>query len=87
MSIPKMRGLSEAITEIHLQDPNSCLTLHALRRMVATGEIKCTKCGRRILINMDVLFEHLFYNDMQKQSDEISPGRHIQPIPRLVNRT
>ncbi len=57
--LPKMRGLAEAIKELHDSDPESCFTLHALRKLVNEGELPCVRCGRRILINMDSLYEYL----------------------------
>lgn len=32
---------------------------YALRRMVISGKVPCTKVGKKYLIDMDVLFEYL----------------------------
>ena len=56
---PKVRGLSEAIKELYATDPDSGFTLHALRQAVNRGDIPCIRCGRRILVNMDSVWEYL----------------------------
>lgn len=59
MSVPKMRGLKEAVDELHEQDDGSALSLYALRSLVASGEVPCVRIGRRVLVNMDLLYEYL----------------------------
>lgn len=59
MSLPRMRGLAEAIDEIKAQDPQTALTLHALRSLVKTGAIPCVRAGSKYLINMAVLEGYL----------------------------
>ncbi|MEA4831024.1 hypothetical protein SDC9_104803 [bioreactor metagenome] len=78
MPLPKMRGPAEAIHELHNIDPSSGLTLHALRQLVNTGEVPCIRCGHKILINMDNLYNYL-YGDNTKQEEEIGK-RNITPI-------
>ena len=39
MSLPRMRTVPEAMAEIKKADPETALTLRALRRMVKNGEI------------------------------------------------
>lgn len=55
MSIPRMRGLKEAVTILHEEDSGCALTLYALRQMVADGSVPVVRVGRRVLINMEVL--------------------------------
>ena len=59
MSLPRMRGLSEAVKEIKEQDPNTALTAHALRIMVKSGALPCIRAGNKYLINMAVLERYL----------------------------
>lgn len=59
MSVPKMRGLKEAVEELHQQDGGSALSLYALRSLVASGEVPCVRIGRRVLVNMEVLYAYL----------------------------
>ncbi len=59
MSIPRMRGLKEAVTILHEEDSGCALTLYALRQMVADGAVPVVRIGRRVLINMEVLYKCL----------------------------
>ncbi len=77
--IPRMRGLSEAINELHTADPSSGFTLHALRQAVKAGDVPCVRCGRKILVNMDLLFAYL-YGDSESHPNEAPKGRVIVPI-------
>jgi len=77
-NIPKMRGLAEAIDELHKADPGSGFTLHALRKAVNGGEIPCVRCGRKILVNMDKVFEYLYSGSPVE--DVVPQKRRIQII-------
>ncbi len=59
MSVPKMRGLKEAVEILHAEDAACALTLYSLRQLVANGTIPVVRIGRRVLINMDTLYAHL----------------------------
>lgn len=56
---PRMRTLPEAVREIKRVDPDSALTLTALRRMVRVGQITCINIASKKLICLDVLLEML----------------------------
>lgn len=47
MSLPRMRGLSEAVKELKEQDPKTALTEHALRIMVKSGVLPCIRAGNK----------------------------------------
>lgn len=51
----RMRSLPEAYRELKTADPNTCLTLPALRRWAKEGTIKTVKVGRIPLCNLDEL--------------------------------
>lgn len=55
----RMRTLTEAMNYIRTQDPETCITLYALRRMVKTGKIPSFKSGAKYLINIDTLENYL----------------------------
>lgn len=59
MSIPRMRTAPEAIAELKKVDPDTSMTLTALRRMINTGEIPCITVNSKRLINLDTLFDYL----------------------------
>lgn len=55
----RMRLIAEAFQMIKEADPDTALTLNALRCMVKRGEIPSVKNGRKTLINYDALLEFL----------------------------
>ncbi len=56
---PRMRTIPKAYEEVKIADPNTSLTLRALRRMVNSGEIPCVMVGTKRLIDLDLLFDFL----------------------------
>ena len=65
-SIPKMRTLDSAFAEIKASDAGTALTKSALRRFVKTGELPAIRVGRKLLIDVDKVFEFLTANDIQQ---------------------
>ncbi len=55
----RIRTLSQAYEYIKESDEGTAITPNALRRMVVTGQVPCTKIGKKYLIDLDVLFEFL----------------------------
>lgn len=55
----RMRLISDAYREIKQEDPETALTLNALKCMVRQGKIPCKKSGRKTFINYDALLEYL----------------------------
>lgn len=54
-NIPRMRTIPEAVRDIKKVDPNTALTITALRRMVNNGEIPYVSVVSKRLINLDIL--------------------------------
>lgn len=50
-----MRTIPEAMRDIQKIDPNTALTITALRRMVNNGEIPYVSIASKRLINLDIL--------------------------------
>ena len=60
----RMRTIPKAFEEIKQSDPDTNLTLRALRRMVSNGEIPVVRISNKVLINLDLLLDKLScYND------------------------
>ena len=57
--IPKMRTIKQCATYFKEQDPDSSLGEWRIRKMVNQGEIPVYHAGRRILINLDILINHV----------------------------
>ena len=64
MTLTRMRTIPKAFEEIKALDPNTDLTLRALRRMVKNGEIPTVQIASKKLINLDLLLNILScYNE------------------------
>ena len=71
----RMRTIDAALTQLRQDDPQCCLSRHALRNMVLRGEVPCVKSGCKYLINYDGLLAVLAG---QTQPDEPPPD--VTPI-------
>lgn len=61
---PRMRTLPKAYAEIIKLDPETSLSMRALRRLVSDGQIPTVKVANKVLINLDLLIQWLScYND------------------------
>lgn len=61
---PRMRTVPKAYEEIKRMDPDSAISLRALRRMVANNEVPTVQVASKKLVNLDLLLEKLScYND------------------------
>ena len=54
-----IRTINGAIKQLKEEDPNTPINSHVLRGWIASGKLKHTKSGNRILIDMDVLKEFM----------------------------
>lgn len=62
--VPRLRTIPKALEEIQQADPDTALTMRALRRMVNTGELPTVAINSKRLINMNLLFDHVScYNE------------------------
>lgn len=50
---PKIRTIRGAYEEIKKNDPNTCISLWAIRDAVSTGRIPSIKAGCKYLVTMD----------------------------------
>jgi hypothetical protein len=57
----RMRTIADTYAYLKKQDPETAITMHALRKMVLTNEIPTVKAGCKSLINLDALEKHLEY--------------------------
>ncbi|MEE0409453.1 MAG: hypothetical protein UD759_01605 [Clostridia bacterium] len=55
----RMRTIPKAFEAVKRADPNTDLTLRALRRMVNNGSIPTVQVGRKRLVDLDLLFDTL----------------------------
>lgn len=55
----RMRTIDEGFAEIKAQDPCTCLTKTALRRLVKTGAIPSVKVGAKYLLDLGAVERYL----------------------------
>lgn len=55
----RMRTIPNAYREIKAMDPNTNLTISAIRTLVNNGEIPSVKISNKVLVNLDLLMEKL----------------------------
>ena len=76
---PKMRLIREVFDELHQIDPNSAITMYALRQLVRSGKIPSVNVGRKILVN---------YYDVVKYFETpapiITPDEEFDGIRRII---
>lgn len=77
MNVPIMRSPKGCYDMIHISDPDSTVSEHYIRQVVATGKVKSVRAGRRILVNYDSLLDHL--TSPMPFSDEPDIGK-IRPV-------
>lgn len=78
MDIPRMRTIPECATMLKELDPDTAITLTALRNKVKRGEIPAVSVGSKRLINFDLLLELLCLNQTEhKENNESGKIRRI----------
>ena len=70
----RMRLLREAFEQLNLDDPDTNLTMYALRTIVKSGKVATIPLGRKTLINYDSLLEYLNNGDKQEEESDSNCG-------------
>lgn len=78
--MPRMRLLKQAYAEIVADDPDTALTMTALRRLVLSGVIPTVYSGRKRFINMDALMDYLSGAGATKETPVPDGLGSIRPI-------
>lgn len=61
-----VRTIKGALEELKAIDPNTSVTLYAIRKMVKQNRIPYIKTGNKILINMDNLIHYIEGKEFKK---------------------
>lgn len=61
-----VRTIKGALEELKAIDPNTSITLYAIRKMVKQNKIPYIKTGNKILINMDNLIHYIEGKELKK---------------------
>lgn len=56
---PRMRTIPQAYRGLKELDPETAVTVSAIRRMIFAGEIPTVKVGNKTLLNFDLLLRKL----------------------------
>ena len=59
LRLPRMRSLTEAYAYIKEADPETAITANYVRCLIVSGAIPRMKCGKKYLVDVDLLIEHL----------------------------
>lgn len=59
ISFPRMRTISEAVSEIRAQDPNTAITPYRVRQLILNGNLPSVRAGNKYLLNLDDLLDYL----------------------------
>lgn len=67
--ILKMRTINEAYNWLKKQDPETCLTQNAFRKLVVQGKIPSLHVGNRRLLNVDLIIP-ILEKELNKEGDK-----------------
>mgnify|MGYP000901813425 CR=1 FL=1 len=59
LRLPRMRTLTEAYACIKEADPKTAITANYVRCLIVSGVIPRMKCGKKYLVDVDLLIEYL----------------------------
>ena len=59
LHLPRMRTMAEAYQYIKEMDPETAITANYVRCLIVSGAIPRMKCGKKYLVDVDLLIEHL----------------------------
>lgn len=74
--MPRMRLVKDAYEQLRKDDPDTNITMYALRTIVKSGVVPTVKLGRKTLVNYDSLLE-FFRNGDDVKSQSIGTIRKV----------
>ena len=78
--IPRMRTVKEAAAEIKQLDAHSALTEWRIRELALSGVLPRVQAGKKLLINLDTLFEYLQARRQRQTPPCRVSGRYIKAV-------
>lgn len=81
--IPRMRTVKEAAQEIKQLDAHTAMTEWRIRELALSGVLPRVQAGKKLLINLDTLFEYLenpTAEKFQPKPDDTAAVRGIRKI-------
>lgn len=70
MYLPRLRRISDVITEMHANDPDTVITRHFIEMLIHTKQITTLKYGDAWLINLDELY--IFLSAVKPDESDLS---------------
>lgn len=61
--MPRMRLIKDAFEQLKKEDPETDITIYALRTIAKSGVVPTVRLGRKLLINYDSLLDYLSFGD------------------------
>lgn len=61
--MPRMRLIKDAFEQLKKEDPETDITIYALRTIVKSRVVPTVRLGRKLLINYDSLLDYLSFGD------------------------
>lgn len=84
VKIPRMRTVKEAAAEIKQLDAHSALTEWRIRELALSGVLPRVQAGKKLLINLDTLFEYLQDPTAEKfQRAQTTANNAVQGIRKI----
>lgn len=81
-SFPRMRTISEAVSEIRAQDPQTAVTAYRVRQLILTGSLPSVRAGNKYLIDLDILLDYL-KNPQSDRFKQITSENEAGKIRRI----
>lgn len=69
-TLPKMRTLPQAVQEIRTADPDTAITVTALRRAVKSGRIPFVQVASKTLVNMASVYDYFTGKQLSECNNE-----------------
>lgn len=57
--LQRMRTIPKAYEEIKALDPNTCISMRGLRKIIGSGDVPTVKISNKALVNLDLLIDYL----------------------------
>ena len=84
INIPRMRTVKEAAAEIKQLDAHSALTEWRIRELALSGVLPRVQAGKKLLINLDTVFEYLQDPTAEKfQRAQTTANNAVQGIRKI----
>lgn len=76
----RLRTINEAYNFLKEQDPGTSITPYFIRMMVVNSAVPCFKVGKKYLLDVDALQEHLAGKLTTEEVPETPANGSIRPI-------